>query len=69
MLQVSDVRETRVFQEALEEGLEEGLEKGLEAMARVVLKMLAKEQSIAEIAEITGLTPAQIRQIKKKHQQ
>lgn len=28
MLQVSDVRETRVFQEALEEGLEKGLEKG-----------------------------------------
>ncbi|HEY3787979.1 MAG TPA: hypothetical protein VGL71_03950 [Urbifossiella sp.] len=30
MLQVSDVRETRVFQEALEEGLEKGHKAGLE---------------------------------------
>jgi predicted transposase/invertase (TIGR01784 family) len=30
MLEVSDIRETKVYQEALEEGLEKGMEKGLE---------------------------------------
>ena len=30
MLQVTDVSQTRVFQEALEQGGEEGIEKGIE---------------------------------------
>ena len=32
MLQVTDVRQTRVFQEALEEGRQEGLEQGIETV-------------------------------------
>ena len=84
MLQVSDVRQTRVFQEALEEGLEQGLERGLEqgleqglergvvrgrseAFTEVALELLGMGHPLAEIAKITGLTPAQIRTIKKKH--
>ena len=75
MLQVTDVRETRVFQEALEEGLEKGLEEGLEkglekgrqqTLEKVVLGMLDADRPIAEIARITGLSAARIRAFKKK---
>ena len=67
MLQVTDVRETRVFQEALEEGLEKGLEKGRQqALEKVVLGMLDADRPIAEIAKITGLSAARIRAFKKK---
>jgi predicted transposase/invertase (TIGR01784 family) len=63
MLQVTDVRQTRVFQEALEEGREEGREEGIEVVALRLLKM---GRPIAEIAQATGLTPAQIRKLRKK---
>lgn len=59
MLQVTDVSQTRVFQEGREEGVEEGIEK----VARQLLKM---SRPIAEIAQATGLTPAQIRKLNKK---
>ena len=61
MLEVTDIRQTRVYQEALEEGREEGRE----AVAR---KMLKLDRSIAEIAEMTGLTPTQVRKLGKKPQ-
>ncbi len=55
MLQVSDVRQTRVYQEGVEEGIE-----------KVAMNLLKKDHPIKEIAEVTGLTPAQIRKLKKK---
>ena len=55
-LQVSDVRETRVFQEGREEGR-------LETIERMALGMLKLNRPIVEI---TGRTPAQIRKLKKK---
>ena len=72
MLNVSDIRQTRVFQEALEEGIEKGREKGKEegeekALAQVALRLLALKRPIDEIAKATGLTRAQIRKLKKKH--
>lgn len=79
MLQVSDVRETRVFQEALEEGLEkgrkegreEGVEQGIErgierGIEQVALRMMRLNRQVAEIAAATGLNAAQIRKLKKK---
>jgi len=63
MLQVSDVRQTRVYQEALEEGREEGMEKGREEIA---LKLLKLHVPAKTIAEATGLTAAQIRKLKKR---
>ena len=66
MLQVTDVRETRVFQEALEEGLEKGLEKRQQTLEKVVLGMLDADRPITEIAKITGLSAARIRAFKKK---
>ncbi len=60
MLQVTDVRETRVFQEALEEGRDETLKK-------IVVGMLDADRPVAEIVKITGLSASRIRAIKKKH--
>ncbi len=65
MLQVTDMRQTRVYQEGKEEGIEEGKMEGKmeerEAMAR---RMLKRKRPMAEIAEFTGLTPAEIRKLK-----
>jgi len=67
MLQVTDVTQTRVYQEALEEGREEGMEKGMEkGREEVALNLLKIERPIKEIAAVTGLTLAQIRRLKKK---
>jgi len=67
MLRVTDVSQTRVFQEALQEGLEkgreEGIEKGIESVAFRLLKM---GRPVAEIVQATDLTPAQIRKLSKK---
>lgn len=65
MLKVTDVRQTRVFQDALEEGREKGIEKGIETVALRLLKM---GRPVAEIAQATDLTPAQIRKLSKKSQ-
>jgi predicted transposase/invertase (TIGR01784 family) len=64
MLKVSDVRQTRVFQEGVEEGIEKGMEKGIETVA---LNLINLKRPIDEIAEATGLTPEYIRKLKKKH--
>jgi predicted transposase/invertase (TIGR01784 family) len=70
MLQVSDFRETRVFQEALEEGMEKGREEGREEMLeKVVFSMLDAKLPTVEIAKFTGLSAAQIRAIKKRGHQ
>lgn len=60
MLQVSDVRETRVFQEALQEGEDR-------VGTRVVLELHARENSVSEIAKVTGFTTARVRAIIKRH--
>jgi predicted transposase/invertase (TIGR01784 family) len=62
MLQVSDVRQTRVFQEAKEEGIKETVEK-------VALQMIKLDRPIAEVVEVTGLTAAQVRKLKKNQPQ
>jgi predicted transposase/invertase (TIGR01784 family) len=71
MLQVHDIRETRVYQEAKEEGLKEGKEEGLkegmekgieterqrsfEEKLRSIPKMAARKMNAADIAEILEL--------------
>jgi predicted transposase/invertase (TIGR01784 family) len=67
MLQIRDFRETKVYREAREEGLEEGLEKGLEEGRReIALRLLAKKHSVAEVAELTGLSVQRVRALKKR---
>ena len=67
MIEVTDFRQTRVFKDAFVEGKEKGLEKGRdEGREAVALNMLDKKHPIAEIAELTGLTTAQVRKLVKK---
>ena len=49
MLQVHDIRETRVYKEALEEGKALGLKEGI---ALAIAKMAAKKMPAEEIAVI-----------------
>jgi predicted transposase/invertase (TIGR01784 family) len=69
MLQVSDVRKTRVFQEAREEGLEEGREEGREKEREAIAsELLGVGRPIDEIAKVTGLAVSQVRKLKKRKQ-
>jgi predicted transposase/invertase (TIGR01784 family) len=63
MLQVTDVTQTRVYQEGVEDGIEKGIEKGIETVA---LRLLKIGRPVAEIAQATGLTSAQIRKLSRK---
>jgi predicted transposase/invertase (TIGR01784 family) len=54
MFSLSDLRETKVYQEALEEGKEEGKE---EKARQIALKMLSAGFPIPEIAQFTDLSP------------
>jgi predicted transposase/invertase (TIGR01784 family) len=63
MLQVHDIRETRVYQEAKEEGLKEGMEKGMEKeRLRAISQMAARNMSAAQIADILGLDEQFVRE-------
>jgi predicted transposase/invertase (TIGR01784 family) len=76
MLQVHDIRETRVYQEAKEEGLKEGIEKGIEKgieegarqeKLRSIAKMAARKMSPDDIAEIMAVDVELVRaEIAKK---
>jgi predicted transposase/invertase (TIGR01784 family) len=71
MLQLADVRKSRVFAEGVEEGIQKGIEKGIEkgealALEKVAARLLAKGDSIAEIAEVTGLPVDSIKKLKRK---
>ena len=59
MLDVTDIRQTRVFQEALEEGR-------VVERTDFARKMLLKNRPIAEIAEMTGLSASEVRKLSKK---
>jgi predicted transposase/invertase (TIGR01784 family) len=69
MLQVSDIRETRVWQEAKEEGLQEGMEKGMEKgiekgiekgmeqeRRRAIKAMASAKIGAEDIARLLGLS-------------
>jgi predicted transposase/invertase (TIGR01784 family) len=65
MLQVHDIRETRVYQEAKEEGVQEerqrNLEERLEEKLGLVSKMAARNVPAEHIAEILGLDEETVR--------
>jgi predicted transposase YdaD len=60
MQQIHDIRESRVYQEALEEGREEGREEG---MALAVARMAAGKMGVEQIAAILKLDVERVRQI------
>ena len=63
MFSLSDLRETKVYQEALEECKEEGKE---EKARQIALKMLSAGFSIPEIARFTDLSPDAIEQLQRQ---
>ena len=64
MFSLSDLRETKVYQEALEEGEEKGKE---EKSRQIALKMLSAGFPIAEIAQFTDLSPDAIEQLQRQN--
>lgn len=70
MLQVDDIRKTRVYQEAIEEGIEKGIEQGerkeqerqLQEKLRAVAKMAAKRIPAEDIADFLGMEIDFVRQ-------
>jgi predicted transposase/invertase (TIGR01784 family) len=79
MLQVSDLRQTRVYQEAKEEGFKEGIEQGIEKgiekerqrsfqeKLRSIAKMAALKMSADDIADLLGLDVDLVRKEMAKH--
>ncbi|NJN11111.1 MAG: Rpn family recombination-promoting nuclease/putative transposase [Richelia sp. RM1_1_1] len=62
MFGLSDLKQTRVYQEAKEEGKEEG---GLEAKLAAVPKLLALGLTVEQVAEALGLNVNQVQQAGK----
>jgi len=69
MLGLSELKQTRVYQEALEEGKQEGEAKGKTETTRLfALKLLRIGMSLEQIAEITELPLQQIQALQKEIQ-
>jgi len=63
MLQIHDIRESRVYQEAKEEGREEVRE---EVLREVILKMVAQNISVAKIAKVLQTSVKEVQHIISK---
>jgi predicted transposase/invertase (TIGR01784 family) len=64
MFNLSDLKNTRVYQEALEEGREEGRQQGeLQGKLASVPFMLSLGATVEQIAEALGLDVEQVRQV------
>ena len=59
MLGLGDIRQTRVYQEALSEGLQEGERRG---KLKTVPKLLATGLTLNKIAEVLDLSVEEVRQ-------
>lgn len=56
MLQIHDIRQSRVYQEAREEGEKIGIEKGIEkGVALAIAKLVAEKKNAEEIVALLGL--------------
>lgn len=63
MLGLGDIRQTRVYQEALSEGLQEGLQEGeRRGKLKTVPILLAAGLTVNKIAEALGLTVEEVRE-------
>ena len=62
MLGLNDLKQTKVYQEALEEGREEGI---YEERHRMALEMLTNGMSVEQVSKLTQLPKEEIQQIKK----
>ncbi|BAZ17341.1 hypothetical protein NIES4071_92190 [Calothrix sp. NIES-4071] len=67
MLRLSDLKNTKVYQEALKEGEELGEHRGEQkAKLAVAAKLLNRDMAVKYVAEITELEIEQVRQIAKQ---
>lgn len=67
MLGLSDLKQTRVYQEALAEGRQEGKQEGItEATKKLALKLLRIGMSLEQIAEVTELSLAQVQDLQRE---
>jgi predicted transposase/invertase (TIGR01784 family) len=67
MLQISDLRDTRVYQEAMEEGREEGREEGKRELAARAIRNLSDKRMLAdEIAAVLGVDVAFVQEVLKE---
>ena len=60
------------LQEGLEKGLQKGLKKGREegkvsAVLEMAVKLLKKSYPLSDVADITDLSPEEVREIAKKN--
>jgi predicted transposase/invertase (TIGR01784 family) len=63
MLGLSELKQTRVYQEALEEGRQEGV---IEASRRLALNLLRIGMTLEQIAEVTELSIEQVKALQKE---
>jgi len=72
MFTLSDIKNTRVYQDALREGRKEGLQRGLHRGLRkgllkgrqeIALNLLKSGMDIEQVAQVTGLKVEQVRQL------
>ena len=63
MLQIDDIRKSRVYQEALKEGRDEGIKK---ERRRAILQLAARKMTAEEIAECLGLDVEMVRETTAK---
>lgn len=71
MFQLADIRNTRVWQEAVEEGIEQGIEQGIEKGKSNALKDVArrcqdKGLPLKEIAELLSVSVVEVRRLLKR---
>jgi predicted transposase YdaD len=67
MLQVHDIRQTRVYQEAKAEGVQEERQRNLQDKLGAVLKMAALNDPVEKIAEVLGLDENTVRRHIAQH--
>ncbi len=70
MFALSDLKNTKVYQEALQEGKAEGKQEGKaegkqEGKQEIALNLLKIGMKVTQVAQVTGLTVEQVRQLQK----
>jgi predicted transposase YdaD len=64
MLKIKDIRETRIYKEAMEEGEEIGVRKGeKKGFARAIVKLAASKMPIEEIASLMEVEADIVREV------
>lgn len=68
MFTLIDLKNTRVYKDALQEGLQRGLHRGWQkgkqkGKQEIALNLLKIGMDVVQVSEVTGLTVSQVRQL------